>query len=97
MVFWVPPMKTTLELPAELMRAAKIRAAEEGRTLKDVVADLIRRGLADQPRPSEALRRRVRLPLIECAHGARSDEEMTPDRVAEVLAQEDVGTASRRT
>lgn len=87
-------MKTTLELPDELMLAAKIRAAEEGRRLKDVVSDLIRRGLADQQRPNEAVRSRVRLPLIECAHGARGEEEMTPDRVAEILAREDVGTAS---
>lgn len=39
-------MKTTLELPDHLMRAVKIRAAETDRKLKDVVAELIQRGLA---------------------------------------------------
>ena len=38
-------MKTTLELPDELMREVKIRAATEGRKLKDVVADALRTGL----------------------------------------------------
>jgi plasmid stability protein len=39
------PMKTTLELPDHLMREVKIRAAEEGRKLKELVAELLRRGL----------------------------------------------------
>lgn len=38
-------MKTTLELPDELMRRVKIRAASSDRKLKDTVADLIQRGL----------------------------------------------------
>ncbi len=39
-------MKTTLELPDELMRAVKIRAAERNQRLKDVVADALRAALA---------------------------------------------------
>jgi plasmid stability protein len=88
-------VKTTLELPDELMRAVKIRAAHEGRRLKDVMADLLRRGLAEERKGARRTRRKVRLPLIECAHDARPDEEMTPKRVAEVLAQEDAKTARR--
>jgi hypothetical protein len=38
-------MKTTLELPDKLMRAVKVLAAETDRKLKDVVAELIKRGL----------------------------------------------------
>ena len=38
-------MKTTMELPDDLMREVKIRAAVEGRKLKDVVADAFRTGL----------------------------------------------------
>jgi plasmid stability protein len=38
-------MKTTLELPDHLMREVKIRAAREGRKLKELVAELLRRGL----------------------------------------------------
>lgn len=38
-------MKTTLDLPDPLMREVKIRAAQEGRKLKDLVGELLRRGL----------------------------------------------------
>ena len=38
-------MKTTLDLPDDLMREVKIRAATQGRKLKDVVTDAIRTGL----------------------------------------------------
>jgi len=82
-------VKTTLELPDELMRAAKIRAANEGRRLKDVVADLLRRGLAEEPKRPGRLQRKVRLPLVQCAHDARPEREMTPNRIAAVLARED--------
>jgi hypothetical protein len=40
------PMKTTLELPDELMREVKIRAIHEHKKLKDAIADLIRKGMA---------------------------------------------------
>ena len=46
-------MKTTLELPDELMRAIKIQAAATDRKLKDVVAELIARGLQKTPPASE--------------------------------------------
>lgn len=78
-------MKTTLDLPDDLMRAVKIRAVEENRRLKQTVADLLRRGLASVSDVPEGARRRVQLPLVECAHPARPDEEMTPERVAETL------------
>ena len=86
-------MKTTLDLPDELMRAAKIRAAKERRRLKDVVADLLRRGLAAEAKGAGRMQRKVRLPLVECAHDARREKEMTPNRVADVLAQEDAKVA----
>src|SRR5207248_5610567 len=71
-------MKTTLDLPDDLVRAVKIRAVEENRKLKDMVAELLRRGLEQEPPP--AVRRRVRLPLVQCAHPARPEEEITPER-----------------
>jgi plasmid stability protein len=84
-------MKTTLELPDDLMRAVKLRAVEEERKLKDTVADLLRRGLAQKGEAVAPGRRRVELPLIECAHEARPGEEMTPGRVAQVLLDEEAG------
>jgi plasmid stability protein len=39
-------MKTTLDLPDDLMRAVKIRAVHERKKLKDTIADLLRKGMA---------------------------------------------------
>jgi plasmid stability protein len=84
-------MKTTLELPDDLVRAVKIRAVEENRRLKDTVADLLRHGLAQKRGGPATARKRLKLPLIECAHEAQPGEEMTPERVAEVLLEEEAG------
>jgi plasmid stability protein len=87
-------VKTTLDLPDDLMRTIKIRAARENRRLKDLVADLLRRGLTLESEDPGAVRNRVRLPLVECAHSARPGEELTPDRVAEILLEEEAGGSS---
>jgi len=84
-------VKTTLDLPDDLMREVKIKAVNENRKLKDAIADLLRRGLAEETR-ARGIRRRAGLPLVQCAHQARPEEEMTPDRVAEVLLAEESGT-----
>ncbi len=39
-------MKTTLDLPDELMREVKIRAVYEHKKLKDTIAELLRKGIA---------------------------------------------------
>jgi hypothetical protein len=84
-------MKTTLDLPDDVVRAVKMRAVEENRKLKDIIADLLRRGLAQEPRLQEEIRSRVRLPLVECAHEARPGEEVTPERAADGLLDEEAG------
>ena len=38
-------MKTTVDLPAELIKEIKLLAVDEGKKLKDVLADLLREGL----------------------------------------------------
>jgi hypothetical protein len=89
-------MKTTLDLPDELMRAIKMRAAKENRKLKDLIAELLRQGLAVQMERSGGRGHRVELPLIRVAHTANRDEEMTPDRVSKVLLEEEASRASAR-
>ena len=84
-------MKTTVELPDELFRAVKVRAASEGRKLKDVMAELIRRGLAGEDEAGAGTApRRARLPLVACAHPAAVGQEVTPERAAEILAAGEV-------
>jgi plasmid stability protein len=78
-------MKTTIELPDELFRALKVRAASEGRLLKDVMTEVVRRGLtAPEPARGRTLARRVQLPLVECAHPASPEQEITPERAAQL-------------
>jgi hypothetical protein len=88
-------MKTTLELRDDLVRAVKIRAVEENRRLKDTIADLLRHGLAQKRGLPATARKGLKLPLIECAHEARPGEEMTPERVAKVLLEEEAGVVHR--
>lgn len=40
---------------------------------------------------SATARRHLKLLLVECAHEARPGEEMTPERVADVLLEEEAG------
>lgn len=59
-------MKTTLELPDDLIREIKLRAVREGRRLKEVVTDLLIAGL--NPRGKVAARGKPlakNLPLIK--------------------------------
>ena len=85
-------MKTTLDLPDELMREAKLRAVAQGRTLKDLVADCIRQGLglALPVTPSaSALGDRVLmepngLPVIRC----RADAPVLRANLQDLLALE---------
>jgi hypothetical protein len=83
-------MKTTLDIPDELMKTVKLRAVEENRTLTDLIAELLRRGLAEEPMESGTIRNRVQLPLILVAHNARPEDEITPERAAEILLKEDI-------
>jgi hypothetical protein len=49
-------MKTTLDLPDELIREMKLRAVMQGRTLRDLAADFMRLGLGmPSANPAEKL------------------------------------------
>ena len=85
-------MKTTLELPDDLVREIKLRAVLNGQKLKDAMAELLRTGLSIEApvplaRPTMRKHPKTGLPYIECPHEATAVEEMTPDRVAELLLQ----------
>ncbi len=89
-------MNTTLALPEALVREIERRAAREGRDFKDAVAELLRKGLAASDEAPESLARpevkthpRTGLSYIECRQVALPEEEMTPERVAELLLQQE--------
>jgi hypothetical protein len=62
-------MKTTLELPDELMRRVKLRAVHRNQKLKDAVAQLLEAGIATLPsaeppaRPPKPVRLKKHPPL----------------------------------
>jgi plasmid stability protein len=71
-------MKTTLDLPDALFREVKLRAVVQGRTVKDLVTELLQQGLGLSPAGQAEKRptsERVQigengLPLITCAPNA---------------------------
>jgi len=83
-------MKTTLDLPDELMKSVKLRAVEENRTLTNLIAELLRQGLTETRAEQGTIRHRVKLPLVRGAHAARPEEEMTPERIADILIAQEV-------
>ena len=88
-------MKTTLDLPDELMREIKVRAAREDRKLKDLVAELLRRGLREESAKPDQIRNRVKLPLIHSTHPAKPGEN-SPERMAQILLDQEVDRALGR-
>ncbi|MEQ1911293.1 MAG: hypothetical protein ABMA15_20915 [Vicinamibacterales bacterium] len=63
-------MRTTLDLPDDLFRQLKVRAATKGSTVKDLLTRFVERGLR-QPDDTEApTRRRSPLPVIKRGRGA---------------------------
>jgi hypothetical protein len=80
-------MRTTIDMPDVLMRAAKARAAEHGESLKD----LVNRALAHElglPAVPKRKTGRVALPLI--ARDATPAVLVTNDDIAATLEAEDV-------
>ena len=76
-------MKTTLEIPDDLFRQAKAKAALEGRKLKDVVADGLRLVVQKSPKVKKHY---VKFPLIRAKGKKKLD---IPDDVAFRVEMED--------
>jgi len=88
-------MKTTLDLPEDLVREMKLRAVHEGRKLRDVATEIFRRGLA-QTTPQTAVatqasvvQNRVKLPLIQCPPGTPKFN-LTPEDIDRILLEQEV-------
>lgn len=99
-------MKTTLDLPDDLVRAMKMRALLQGRTLRDLVADFLRQGLgmatvqtAQSSAPGSMLETASNgLPTIRCNSHAAASAMGLQDLLAleqEAQTTEDLQRASR--
>lgn len=84
-------MKTTVDLPDDLMRSLKVRAAREDRSLKDLMTQLLRKGLAATPDQANEPHR-VTFPLVICQ--PVPPDRITPEVVAEVLLDQEVDWAT---
>jgi plasmid stability protein len=81
-------MKMTLDLPENLIREMKLRAAREGRKLQDVATEVVQRGLFGPSSRKDAKANRVQFPLVECRQASPKDE-LSPSKVAEILTNQD--------
>jgi len=79
-------MRSTFDLPDDLLKRAKIAAVKRGSTLRDLVAEALRRLLADQPAPE---RKRMTEAPVRLPPGhtipIRSNSE-----IAKMFEQEDI-------
>ena len=88
-------MKTTLDLPEDLVREMKLCAVHEGRKLRDVATEIFRRGLAQQSLQTAAatqpgvIRNRVKLPLIQCPSGT-PQFNLTPEDIDRILSEQEM-------
>ncbi|MFK7850138.1 MAG: antitoxin [Akkermansiaceae bacterium] len=78
-------MKTTLDLPEELIREMKIRAATEGRKLREIATEVIQRGLQKPPSEPKSTRKRIEFPILKCE--APATRQFTPEELDEILFQ----------
>lgn len=79
-------MRTTVDMPTQLMQAAKVRAAERGEALKDLVTRAVARELRIAARPPRA--GRLSLPLI--GRGATPSIDVTNADIETALEAEDI-------
>lgn len=63
-------MRTTIDLPDDLLRQVKAKAAIDGMKLKDLIIHYVEQGLKGAPSPTAPLRRqRSELPVARAATG----------------------------
>lgn len=77
-------MKMTFDLPADVVQRLKIKAAEEGLKLKDLIAEACRSFL-DSPPKKKKKAKKSPFPLFKGGHPAKPGEELTPEKIDEIL------------
>jgi hypothetical protein len=91
-------MRTTIDLPDSLLRQAKVRAALEGITLKELVTGYVAQGLQQDLAPRAAQpRQRSTPPMIARAATGKPIPALSADELAELEIQEDLEKYERST
>lgn len=89
-------MKTTFDLPEDLVRELKLRAVRDGRKLKDAAAEILRAGLAVPKSRAKKRKmaviikdRKTGLLVIQGRRAASRGRDLTPDQIAEILSEQE--------
>lgn len=80
-------MRTTLDLPDELLKRAKIEAVERGTNLRDLVGAALEREL-NRPSEPKPRRKRARFPIFDSK--APGSLRLTNAKIAKLEGEEDV-------
>jgi plasmid stability protein len=90
--FWeCSALKTTLDLPDDLMREVKIRAAREGRKRKDLLAAAIRAGLDVEATDSSPVPRAA-LPVMKLAKAPGKRKALSLAESCDLVKAAELGT-----
>jgi plasmid stability protein len=77
-------MRTTVDIDDDVLRTAKVRAAEHGESLKTLIERAVRREVGEPRSPGQ----RVRLPLVGTAGGPEVD--VSGADIADLEADDDI-------
>jgi hypothetical protein len=90
-------MKTTLDLPSDLVDDLQHHAASRGIPLDSAAADLLRKGLIVAPTsapskqsPRVTVHSLTGLPVIECRRSPDPSQDLSPDQLAALLMDQEV-------
>jgi hypothetical protein len=83
--------RTTVRLPVELLRRAKRKAAEEGRTLTALIEEGLRQVVADRPKSRQ--KRRILPRISKSSGGLMPGVDLT--RMADIYEMEDLEYVER--
>jgi hypothetical protein len=89
-------METTIELPEAVLNRVKIRAERAGHKLKDTIAELVLQGLDAEDSGGElhmGKHRGTGFPIFLSSRAANPDQEMTPERISELLTEDETNNA----
>jgi hypothetical protein len=87
-------MRTTLDLPDDLFRQVKAKAAMHGTSLKDLLARYVESGLRQSAQPTSQPPRRSNLPVIR-AKRKRVIPNLTSELQAKLEEEEDLAKLRR--
>jgi plasmid stability protein len=82
-------MRTTLDLPDPLFKHLKTRAAQEGRTLRDLVVELVEKGLSARDLVDAQQRFQARPLIAGTAPMRLPPSQLTSADLSDILSEED--------